>query len=74
MTPEDERELFRRLARIDRRLQMLGGWGIGMLALYLADRVYEGSKADWGAAMATLLAVFAAIAVGWFFVHHFDRD
>jgi hypothetical protein len=74
MTPEDERELFRRLARIDRRLQMFGGWGIGMLAVYLADRVYEGSKVDWGAATATLLAVVAAIAVGWFFVHQFDRD
>jgi hypothetical protein len=48
LTPEDERELFKRLAQIERRLAVLGAVAISGLAFILAYYATEEAEQRWG--------------------------
>jgi hypothetical protein len=48
VTEDDERELFRKLNRIDRRLGILGGLAIGAVALTAAYFVTKDVEREWG--------------------------
>ncbi len=74
MTEYEERELIQRIARIDRRIGMLGGWAAGILVAFLADETYNKAiEGGWGSVAAMIIAIALGGVVGWYFIRHFDR-
>ena len=74
MKPEDERELFSLLRRIDRRLTTIGCWLIGGAAVFVAIHVYEDAKGIYGELIATLISIAVCVGIGWYFVRRLNDD
>jgi hypothetical protein len=67
MTPEEERELFARLARIERRLGMIGALLIGAVAAHVASRFYPDARDKYGELIALLIEILILFGLVWYF-------
>lgn len=76
MTPEDERELFRRITRIDQRIGLVGhlfGMVLAMAIAYIAAKELQqsfGLSEGW----AWACGVVTFFVAGFLFNRDFDRD
>jgi hypothetical protein len=67
MTEDDEKELFRRLSRIDKRIKHIGGIVVMGAAAAVAYYMKQWAEQDWGAdsrwAGAVAVVTFIAVVI-----------
>jgi hypothetical protein len=74
VTPEKERELFKLLNRIDRRLRIIGGWLIGVFAVFIANYIYEDARGKQGSLIALIVSIAVFGGIIWYFGRRLSND